>query len=88
MTLTAVTVVMGMRYAFVATPWRATYHAVYAAYLGVVFESLVIDSDHWRHYFLIHGVLWGLMSVTRSRLPIGRERISPRPMAMPAAARP
>jgi O-antigen ligase len=84
-TLTAVTVVLGMRYAFVATPWRATYHAVYAAYLGMVAESLIIDSDHWRHYFLILGVLWGLMSVTRSRLAIGRENVSPRAMVVKPA---
>ena len=84
LTLTAVTVVMGMRYAFVATPWRATYHAVYAAYLGMAVESLIIDSDHWRHYFLIQGVLWGLMSVTRARLAVGDESVSPRAVAMPA----
>jgi hypothetical protein len=87
-TLTAITVVMGLRYAFIATPWRATYHAVYAAYLGVVFESVIIDSDHWRHYFLILGVLWGLMVATRARLPIGRDRESPGVLPMPAAARP
>src|SRR5947208_4612765 len=73
LTLTAVTVVMGLRYVLVATPWRRTYHAVYAAYLGVVIESLIVDSDHWRHYFLILGVLWGLMSATRAYHPLKRE---------------
>ncbi len=73
LTLTAVTVVMGLRYVLVATPWRRTYHAVYAAYLGVVTESLIVDSDHWRHYFLILGVLWGLMSATRVYRPLERE---------------
>jgi len=24
-------------------------------------ESYIIDVQHWRHYFLIMGVLWGLM---------------------------
>ena len=84
LTLTAVTLVMGLRYPFVATPWRATYHAVYAAYLGMAVESAIIDSDHWRHYFLILGVLWGLMSVTRARLAVGDESVSPRALAMPA----
>ena len=49
-----------------ATPWQPTYHAVYAAFVGVAAESIIIDSDHWRHYFLILGVLWGLMAVTRT----------------------
>jgi hypothetical protein len=29
-------------------------------------ESAIIDSDHWRHYFLVLGVLWGLIGASRS----------------------
>ena len=65
LTLSAVTVVMSTRFVFVRTPWQPIYHAVYAAYLGVVVESVIIDIDHWRHYFLILGVLWGLMAASR-----------------------
>ena len=53
---------------FVRTPWQPTYHAVYAAYLGTVAESVIIDIDHWRHYFLILGVLWGMMAASRPYL--------------------
>jgi len=66
LTLSAVTVLMSTRFVFVRTPWQPIYHAVYAAYLGVVVESLIIDIDHWRHYFLILGVLWGLMAASWS----------------------
>jgi O-antigen ligase len=65
LTLSAVTVVKSTRFIFVRTPWQPIYHAVYAAYLGVVVESAIIDIDHWRHYFLILGVLWGLMAASR-----------------------
>jgi hypothetical protein len=65
LTLTLVTLVSGLRFVFVATPWQRAYHAVYVAFIGVAAESIIIDSDHWRHYFLILGVLWGLMAVTR-----------------------
>ncbi|HKA80720.1 MAG TPA: O-antigen ligase family protein [Xanthobacteraceae bacterium] len=68
LTLSVVTVVMSTRFLFVRTPWQPTYHAVYAAYLGVVAESVIIDIDHWRHYFLILGVLWGLMAASRPYL--------------------
>ena len=68
LTLTAVTLVMGLRYVFVPTPWRPIYLAVYAAYVGVVAESVIIDIEHWRHYFLIVGVLWGLMAAARSQV--------------------
>jgi hypothetical protein len=63
--LTLTTLVMGLRFAFVATPWRAIYLVVYAAFVGVALESAIIDTDHWRHYFLLLGVLWGLMAVSR-----------------------
>ncbi len=65
LTLTLVTLVASTRFIFVRTPWQPTYHAVYVAFVGVAAESIIIDSDHWRHYFLILGVLWGLMAVTR-----------------------
>jgi hypothetical protein len=51
---------------FVRTPWQPTYHVIYAAFLGVAGESAIIDIDHWRHYFLILGVLWGLMAASWS----------------------
>jgi O-antigen ligase len=64
LTLTLVTAVRGLRFVFVRTPWQPAYHVVYAAFLGVAGESAIIDIDHWRHYFLILGVLWGLMAAT------------------------
>jgi hypothetical protein len=65
LTLTLVSLAMGLRYVFVATPWRPAYLAVYASYVAVAGESAIIDSDHWRHYFLLVGVLWGLMIAAR-----------------------
>ena len=60
------TLVTGFRFVFVASPWRPIYLAVYCAFIGVVFESAIIDVDHWRHFFLLLGVMWGLMAASRS----------------------
>jgi hypothetical protein len=68
LTLSLVTVAMSTRFLFVRTPWQPIYHAVYAAYVATVAESAIIDIDHWRHYFLLLGVLWGLMAVSRPYL--------------------
>jgi hypothetical protein len=68
LSLTLVTAIGGLRFVFVRTPWQPTYHVVYAAFLGVAGESAIIDIDHWRHYFLILGALWGLMVVSRAAL--------------------
>ena len=29
-------------------------------------ESIIIDSDHWPHVFLLLGGLWGLIAATRA----------------------
>jgi hypothetical protein len=68
LTLTAVTLAGATRFLRADTPWRASYHVIYAAYVGVVVESAIIDIDHWRHYFLILGALWGLMAASRPYL--------------------
>jgi O-antigen ligase len=64
--LCAVTIVMSTRLLFLRTPWQPVYHIIYAAYVAVVIESVFIDIEHWRHYFLILGVLWGLMAASRA----------------------
>jgi hypothetical protein len=71
LTLTAITLASASRFLRADTPWRATYQVIYAAYLGVAVESAIIDIDHWRHYFLILGVMWGLIvsSMTWLRHP-------------------
>lgn len=63
--LAVITIVMSTRFLFVRTPWQPLYHAIYAAYVGTIAESAIIDIDHWRHYFLILGLLWGLMAASR-----------------------
>jgi hypothetical protein len=68
LTLTAVTVVNATRFLRAKTPWQSTYQVIYAAFLGVAVESAIIDIDHWRHYFLILGALWGLMVASRPYL--------------------
>ena len=67
LTFTAVTLVAGFRAVFFATPWRPRLHRRLRAFVCVVGESFIIDSDHWRHYLLLLGVTWGLMIASRRR---------------------
>ncbi|UFZ06107.1 O-antigen ligase family protein [Bradyrhizobium ontarionense] len=60
------TVVLGFRYLFVRVPWQRTYIAVFSAFLGTVGESFIIDTDHWRHFFLMLGTMWGMFAAVRS----------------------
>jgi hypothetical protein len=59
------TVAIGARYLFVRTPWQRGYLAVYVTFVGTVGESFIIDTDHWRHYFMLIGLVWGMSVATR-----------------------
>ena len=34
---------------------------VYACFVANAFEGLVIDLDHWRHFYLLMAMVWGMM---------------------------
>jgi hypothetical protein len=75
--LVILTLVYGFRAVFVRTPWQPMTIVVFSAYFGVTTESFIIDIDHWRHTFLLLGLMWGL--ITASRLYLARN--GTRPMA-------
>lgn len=58
------TVILGFRYIFVRVPWQRTYLAIFAAFLGTVGESFIIDTDHWRHFWLMLGLMWGMFAAS------------------------
>jgi hypothetical protein len=62
--LLAATLIAGLRAVFVATPWQPYLITTIAAFVGEVLEGFVIDTDHWRHFFLILGAIWGLTAAT------------------------
>jgi O-antigen ligase/polysaccharide polymerase Wzy-like membrane protein len=59
------TVIVGFRYVFVRVPWQKTYLAIFAAFLGTVGESFIIDTDHWRHFWLMLGAMWGMFAAAQ-----------------------
>jgi amino acid transporter len=58
--LVFVTALTGFRYLFVSVPWQRAYLAIFSAYLGTVGESFIIDTDHWRHFWMMLGTMWGM----------------------------
>jgi hypothetical protein len=64
--LVFITVIMGFRHAFVPVPWQRAYLAIFAAFLGTVGESFVIDTDHWRHFWMMLGTMWGMFAAAQS----------------------
>lgn len=70
-TLMAMTLLFGLRHVFIRTPWQRTYIAVFATFAAELGESIIIDVQHWRHFYLLIGVLWGLIALARSGVAPG-----------------
>ena len=59
------TVILGFRHVLTPVPWQRVYLAIFAAFLGSVAESFIIDTDHWRHFWMMLGAMWGMLAAAR-----------------------
>jgi len=60
------TTIMGLKNMFVRVPWQRAYLAIFAAFLGTVGESFIIDTDHWRHFWMMLGAMWGMIAAAQA----------------------
>jgi len=82
-TLTVLTLGVGFRAMMVRTPWQTFLMGAYMPYVALVLEAFVVDTDHWRHYYLLLGIIWGLAAATRRAIRRGlpAEAAEPEPIA-------
>jgi O-antigen ligase len=59
LTLTIWTVAAGFRLLLRNRPWQPYVLCAYVVYLGHIGLGTVIDTDHWRHVYLLFGLIWG-----------------------------
>jgi hypothetical protein len=71
------TVCLGFRYVFVRVPWQRAYLAIFAAFLGTVGEGFIIDTDHWRHFWLMMGLMWGMFVAAQRHMATTRSPSTP-----------
>jgi len=64
--LVVVTVIMGFRHVLTPVPWQRAYLAIFAAFLGTAGEAFVIDTDHWRHFWMMLGAMWGMFAAAQA----------------------
>lgn len=57
------TLVLGFRYMLRDRPWQAYAMMVWIALLGHTMIGTVIDTDHWRHFYLLMGMSWGAIAL-------------------------
>ena len=53
------TIAAGFRLLFRNRPWQPFVLCAYVVFLGHVALGSVIDTDHWRHFYLLLGLIWG-----------------------------
>ena len=59
------------------SPYRLMMIPLVATFTMLVGESAIIDSDHWRHYYLLIGLIWGVSTAIQNdrRGSIARQRM-------------
>ncbi len=73
---------VGLKGALRATPWRPVLLAAWATFIAVAAEGAIIDTDHWRHYWLLAGLLWGgAVAASRYRVEITHKSVEKKPRA-------
>lgn len=63
MTITMWTIVGGFKLLFKQRPWLPYYQIAYVVFVGHAIIGNVIDTDHWRHFYLMIGIIWGCMAL-------------------------
>ena len=64
--LTIWTLVASFPLVFRTGPLQSVTQIAYIVFLGHILMATVIDIDHWRHVYLLFGILWGAVAADRT----------------------
>jgi O-antigen ligase len=87
LTLTVWTICAGFRILLRDRPWQPYLLCAYVAFIGNIGLGTFIDIDHWRHVYLLLGLIWGAIAL-EYRHQKALRRATPQaalPAAMPLA---
>jgi O-antigen ligase len=71
-----VTIWRGVRFVARPSPNRLLLIPLVAVFVPLAAEAAIIDVDHWRHFFLVAGLLWGVTAGYRVVAKDGDGRLS------------
>lgn len=63
LTIVIITLIGGAKILGRKRPWQPYLQCAYCVFVGHLFVSWVIDVDHWRHVYLIIGMIWACMAL-------------------------
>jgi len=67
--LTVATCLAGWRVALRRSPWQGHAIVLWSVLFVTIVQGLQIDTDHWRHFYLMLGLVWGLAAITPNAAP-------------------
>ena len=65
LTFIVTTVVISWRTVMLRTPFQAHAIVIFAGLIPHLVQNFQIDTDRWRHLFMIYGLSWGLAAISR-----------------------
>mgnify|MGYP001370558986 FL=1 len=65
LTMIVWTIAAGFRILFRERPWQPFLLCAWVTLVGHVALGTVIDTDHWRHFYILIGMVWGAIALER-----------------------
>ncbi len=62
-TILAITLAGGFRLLFRDRPWQPYLICAYVVFIAHVALGNIIDTDHWRHFYVLIGLIWGAIAL-------------------------
>ncbi|RWN57025.1 O-antigen ligase family protein [Mesorhizobium sp.] len=81
LTLTCWTMAAGFRILLRDRPWQPYLLCAYVAFIGNIALGTFIDIDHWRHVYLLLGLIWGAIALEYRH----QRQLRPAALCSPAA---
>jgi O-antigen ligase len=75
--LVVLTLWRGLRGLLRPSPFRLMMGPLFATFSMLTLESAIVDTDHWRHWFLVAGLVWGVSAAAQmdQRRTLRRDRV-------------
>jgi hypothetical protein len=67
------TIIIGFKTVLMRTPWQNWAIVVFCPLAATMFQGVQIDTDHWRHFFWMLGMTWGLFAASMQYRYFDRE---------------
>lgn len=66
--LVMTTIGTALSHSFRKTEYQGLMVVMLASFTALAAEGAIIDSDHWRHFYILMGIIWGLAAANDRRL--------------------